>query len=419
MKRTLTALLTAGLLAVAGPALADDALQHARELLAKHPVIDGHNDLPIVIREHGRDVESWDLKGEVPGDTDIPRLREGGVGGQFWSVYIPGTEEVKAAGFARVQLEQIDIARRIIAKYPEVFHFATSAADIEQAGEQGKIASLLGIEGGHAIENSLGALRMFHALGVRYMTLTHSQSNDWADAAGQDGHNGLTAFGREVIREMNRLGMLVDLSHVAPKVMYDVLDIAEAPVIYSHSNAHELTPHMRNVPDAVLQRLPANGGVVMASFIALFNTPGYREWEAGFSQFRGDVQWGEPGYDEAYEAYIAEHPLPRATVSDVADHIEHIARVAGHDHVGIGSDFFGAPEWMVEGLTDVSDIPAVFAELVRRGWSDDQLIALSRGNILRAIRGAEQASARLQQQRGPSTATIEELDGGRKEPELY
>jgi membrane dipeptidase len=338
---------------------------------------------------------------------------------QFWAVYIPGTQEVKAAGFARVQLEQIDIARRIIAKYPDVFHFATSAADVEQAGKQGKIASLLGIEGGHAIENSLGALRMFHALGVRYMTLTHSQSNDWADAAGRDGHNGLTAFGREVVREMNRLGMLVDLSHVAPKVMHDVLDIAEAPVIYSHSNAHELTPHMRNVPDAVLRRLPANGGVVMASFITLFNTPGYREWEAGFRQFRGDLQWGEPGYDEAHEAYSGDHPLPRATVSDVADHIEHIARVAGHDHVGIGSDFFGDAEWMVEGLTDVSDFPALFAELVRRGWSDDHLIALSRGNILRAMRGAEQAAARLQQQRGPSTATIEQLDGGRKEPELY
>ncbi|QIB65294.1 dipeptidase [Kineobactrum salinum] len=400
MKHTLIALLTLAVLALAGPAHADDALRHARELLAEHPLIDGHNDLPYVIREHGRDVESWDLKGEVPGDTNIPKLRDGGVGGQFWSVYIPGTQEAREQGFARIQLEQIDIARRVLAKYPEVFHFSTSVADIEQAREQGKIASLLGMEGGHAIENSLGALRMFYALGVRYMTLTHSQSNDWADAAGQSEHNGLTDFGREVVREMNRLGMLVDLSHVTPKVMQDVLDVSEAPVIYSHSSAHELTPHMRNVPDAVLQRLPDNGGVVMASFIALFNTPGYAEWDAGFTRFRGDVQWGEPEYDGLYEAYIEEHPLPPATVSDVADHIEHIARVAGHDHVGIGSDFFGASEWMVEGLTDADDFPVLFAELVRRGWSDEQLIALSRGNILRAMRAAEQAAGRLQQQRG-------------------
>ena len=247
-------------------------------------------------------------------------------------------------------------------------------------------------------------------LGVRYMTLTHSQSNDWADAAGQDEHNGLTPFGKEVVREMNRLGMLVDISHVSPKTMSDTLDIAVAPVIFSHSNAHGLTGHIRNVPDDILRRLPDNGGVVMASFIDVFNTPGYDEWEAGFQSFRGDVQWGEPGYNELRDKYTADHPPPKAGITDVADHIEYIARIAGPNHVGIGSDFFGDPSWMAEGLTDVSRYPEVFAELVRRGWNDEQLIKLSRTNLITAFKGAEHAAIRVQKERDASIATIKKLD---------
>jgi membrane dipeptidase len=260
---------------------------------------------------------------------------------------------------------------------------------------------------------------MFYELGVRYMTLTHSQSNDWADAAGQTEHNGLTTFGKEVVREMNRLGMLVDISHVSPKTMHDTLDVTQAPVIFSHSNAQGLTAHPRNVPDSVLERLPDNGGVVMASFIDVFNTPGYAEWEAGFKAFRGDVEWGEPGYDEKRAEYVADHPVPKAQISDVADHIEYIAEVAGTDHVGMGSDFYGDPTWMVEGLTDVSDFPKVFAELVRRGWSDDQLIKLARGNIIRALAQTERAASRIRKERGPSIATIEELDGGAEKPDVW
>jgi membrane dipeptidase len=277
----------------------------------------------------------------------------------------------------------------------------------------------MGMEGGHAIENSLGALRMFYELGVRYMTLTHSQNNDWADAAGHDEHNGLTDFGKEVVREMNRIGMLVDLSHVSPKTMNDTLDVAVAPVIYSHSSAKELTGHPRNVPDQVLRRLTDNGGVVMASFIDVFNTPGYDEWEAGFAQARGAVEWGEPGYDEAREAYIKDNPVPKAGISDVADHIEHIRDVAGVDHVGMGSDFFGDSEWMAEGLTQPSDYPNLFAELIRRGWSDEDLIKISRGNIIRALAEAEAAASRIQKERDASFATIEELDGKQDKPDVY
>ncbi|MEQ8262049.1 dipeptidase [Pseudohaliea sp.] len=377
------------------PGRADDALERARALLEAHPIIDGHNDLPWVIREYGAEVADWDFHGEVPGDTDIPRLRAGGVGGQFWSVFIPGTEAMRAEGFAKTQLEQLAVARALVARYPEVFAFTGTADEVEAAMAEGRIASLYGIEGGHAIENSLGALRAYYDLGVRYMTLTHSQSVDWADAAGQDEHGGLTDFGRDVIREMNRLGMLIDLSHVSPAVMNDALDLSEAPVIFSHSNAYALTPHRRNVPDAVLERLRLNGGVVMVSFVNSFNTPGFAEWEAGFKAFRGDVEWGEPGYDEALDAYTAEHPVPDATVADVADHIEHIAAVAGRGHVGIGADLFGEPDWMVPELSEADDYPKLFAELIRRGWTEEQLATLANGNILRALRTAEQVARRL------------------------
>jgi len=408
-----------------GPAHADGrALDEARAILSRHPLIDGHNDLPMVIRESGkppRDVVAYDLGARTAGDTDIARLRAGGVGGQFWSVYVPSAPEAGARGFARIQLEQIDIALRVIERYPRDLAFALTAGDIERANAEGRIASLLGMEGGHAIDNSLGALRDFYRLGVRYMTLTHFNTVDWADASTDVAqHGGLSKFGEEVVREMNRLGMLVDISHVSADTMNDVLDIAEAPVIFSHSNARALSPTPRNVPDAVLARLPKNGGVVMVSFISLFAVQGdeHARWQEAFERETG-VKLGDAAYDAAVAKYTAVHPEPRATVADVADHIEHVRDVAGIDHVGIGADFFGEPAWMAAGLEDVSSYPQLFAELIRRGWTEEALSKLARGNVLRVLRGAEQASARLQKLRAPSNQTIEQLDRGQALPDKY
>jgi membrane dipeptidase len=358
----------------------DPHLARALRVLASTPLIDGHNDLPWAIREgesapHDVRAPEHDLRKRTPFHTDIERLRKGRVGGQFWSVYIPfeATEE----GAAKVQLEQIDIALQIIQRYPDVFELARDASDVERVFASGKIASMLGVEGGHAIENSLGALRAYHAMGVRYMTLTHNGTLDWADAANDEHrHGGLTAFGKEVVREMNRLGMLVDLSHTSPETMHDALDVAEAPVIWSHADTRGLRDHPRNVPDDVLERLPANGGVVMITFVPSFLTD--RE---------------------------------EATIGDVADHIEHVVAVAGVDHVGIGSDFDGITSTPV-GLEDVSTYPALFAELSRRGWSEQDLAKLAGENLLRAMREAESAARLIQRERGPSTATIEQLDRG-------
>jgi len=403
---------------------ADEAIARARGILERHPLIDGHNDLPNVIRERGeppRDVAAFDLRRPAVGDTDIARLRAGGVGGQFWSVYIPSSPEDGERGFARAQLEQIDITLRMIERYPDAFSLALTADDVERASATGRIASLLGIEGGHAIENSLGALRAYWRLGVRYMTLTHFNMTDWADSATDTArHGGLTKFGVEVVREMNRLGMLVDISHVSEDAMIDVLDVAEAPVIFSHSNARALSPTPRNVPDTVLARLPGNGGVVMVSFISLFAVQGdeHARWQAAFEKETG-VKLGDAAYDAALAKYTAVNPEPRATLSDVADHIEHIRDVAGIDNVGIGADFFGEPAWMAAGLEDVASYPALFAELIRRGWKDEELARLARGNVLRVLRLAEQAAARLQQARPASYATIEQLDGGKALPNKY
>jgi membrane dipeptidase len=421
----LAASLICAALAIDVVARADDAARaQAREVLSRHPLIDGHNDLPNVIREKGqppRDVAAYDLNARTPGDTDLARLRAGGVGGQFWSVYIPSTPEVAARGFARIQLEQIDIAQRMIERYPADLALALTAGDIERANAAGRIASLLGIEGGHAIENSLGALRAYWRLGVRYMTLTHFNGNDWADSATETPrHGGLSKFGVEVVREMNRLGMLVDLSHVSEDTMNDVLDVAEAPAIFSHSNARALSPTPRNVPDSVLARLPKNGGVVMVSFISLFAVQGdeHARWQEAFERETG-VKLGDDEYDEALERYTVDYPEPRATISDVADHIEHVREVAGIDHVGIGADFFGEPPWMAAGLEDVSRYPELFAELIRRGWTEDALAKLARGNLLRVMREAERAAARIQQTRPASSVTIEQVDGGKPLPEEY
>ncbi len=387
MRKHTWLILAAGLMTASALHAQDEHMEKARRVLDAMPLLDGHNDLPWAIRQDETapfDVEAYDLRRTTSGHTDIARLRAGQVGAQFWSVYIP--MEAVEEGAARYQLEQIDIARRVIRKYPDVFEQAYSVSDVERIFGEGRVASVLGMEGGHAIENSLGALRAYYDLGTRYMTLTHSGNNDWADAGTDEPeHGGLTEFGKEVIREMNRLGMLVDLSHTSPETMNDVLDVAEAPVIYSHSSARALTDHRRNVPDQVLRRLPENGGVVMVTFVPVF-------------------------VSEAARTHAGPGDAPRATLSDVADHIEHIRNVAGVDHVGIGSDFDGIEDTPV-GLEDVSAFPALFAELSRRGWSEEDLAQLAGGNVLRAWREAESAARRIRRIRPPSTKTIEELDG--------
>ena len=313
-----------------------------------------------------------------------------------------------------MQLEQIDIARRIIAKYPELV-LARTAAELRQARAQGKVGSVLGMEGGHAIENSLGALRAYYDLGARYMTLTHNVTLDWADAALDSArHGGLTEFGREVVREMNRLGMLVDLAHVSPGTMSDALDVTEAPVIFSHSSARAIADVPRNVPDSILRRLPQNGGVVMVTFVPGFVSQALIDWGKQYEAAQADARAGADGDSAAVArvmtAWTAAHPKPRATIKDVADHIDHVRKVAGVDHVGLGGDFDGITE-TVDGLEDVSTYPALFAELLRRGWSEADLRKLAGENVLRAFERAETVAKRLQAQRPPSTKTIQQLDG--------
>ena len=392
----------------------DKNLEHARQLIKAAPIIDGHNDLPWAIRTSKTapfDVDAYDLRQTTPGHTDFARLAAGGVGGQFWSIYVPG--EVKDSGYAKIQLEEFDIARRFIAKYPDRLTLALTAADIEAANQAGKIASLLGMEGGHAIENSLGALRVYYDLGARYMTLTHNVTLDWADAAlDKPLHGGLTAFGREVIAEMNRMGMMVDLSHVSPGVMSDALDVTQSPVIFSHSSARALVDYPRNVPDSILARMPKNGGVVMVTFVPAFVSTEVMAWEGKVRDWK---PVGVPETDTAAvkaqrEEWLKDNPRPQATLAQVADHIEHVKKQAGADHVGIGSDFDGIDTAPV-GLQDVSAFPALFAELIRRGWSDEDLKKLARGNILRVLRANEQVAARLQKAKRPSVQTIQQLDG--------
>lgn len=369
----------------------DRALAHARQLLRAAILVDGHNDLPWAIREDKRapgDVAAYDLRGTVPGHTDLRRLELGGVGAQFWSVYTPG----EAAGnYARTQLEQIDIARRMIERYPESLQLATTVAQIRAAHREGRIASLLGMEGGHAIESSLGALRAYYDLGVRYMTLTHNVHTDWADSAALPPvHGGLTPFGEQVVQEMNRLGMLVDLSHGSEGTMDDALRVSKAPVIFSHSSARALCDVPRNVPDAILRRLKQNGGVVMVTFVAGFIDPAIGAVQVPAMQ---EVARRAAGKSPEERARIAQEVMsklkvPPTTIAKVADHIEHIRRVAGVEHVGIGGDFDGNTLWP-EGLSDVSMYPNLFAELIRRGWTDQELTLLAGENLLRAMSKAE------------------------------
>ena len=385
------------------PLHADPALDHAKEVLAKSILFDGHNDLPWAIRQYKAApglVEAYDIRGKAPedGQTDIPRLRAGGVGAVFWSVYTPGEA---AGGFAKTQLEQIDIARRLIARYPDTFTLASTAADIRAAKAAGKIGGMLGAEGGHAIEDSLALLRMYYDLGVRYMTLTHNNHTSWADSAmdSSPGRGGLTEFGEQVVHEMNRVGMLIDLSHTAPDTMRDAIRVSKAPVIFSHSSARALCEIPRNVPDDVIKALPANGGVLMVTFVSPFTSQAAADVALPAMK---DYLARAQGKSEAertaiYEEIAAEMKknMPKVTVAAVADHIEYIRKLAGVDYIGIGSDYDGNSSWP-EGLEDVSMFPNLFAELVRRGWSDEDLGKIAGGNVLRALEQAEAVARRMQ-----------------------
>jgi len=363
----------------------------ARDMLRRYPLIDGHNDLPWALR--ARD-DAPNLAAPVAGThTDLPRLAAGGVGGQFWSVYVPAS---LAGGKAvTTVLEQIDLARAIIASYPEALELALTAADVERIFASGRIASLLGAEGGHAIADSLGVLRMLYALGVRYMTLTHNANVGWADSGTDEPQaGGLTDFGRDVVREMQRIGMLVDLSHTSPATMSDTLDVAAAPVIFSHSSARAVCDNPRNVPDDVLARLAGNGGVCMVTFVPGFVSQDCSDWLAGLKAEAARRGFDSRDFGQLYglkPEWEAAHPRPQATLAQVADHIEHVRQVAGIGHVGIGGDFDGTPDVTI-GLEDVSAYPALFAELTGRGWTEAECAALAGGNLLRVLRDAESAA---------------------------
>jgi membrane dipeptidase len=365
----------------------------ARDLLRRFPLIDGHNDLPWALRDRAAPV---DLAEPVAGThTDLPRLAAGGVGAQFWSVFVPASIPGDTA--VTTVLEQIDLAHRMIAAYPQGLELALTAADVERIFASGRVASLLGAEGGHSIAGSLGVLRMLYALGVRYMTLTHNANVGWADSAtDQRAAGGLTDFGRDVVREMQRLGMLVDLSHVSPDTMHDTLDVVAAPVIFSHSSARAVCDNPRNVPDEVLDRLPGNGGVCMVTFVPAFVSQECADWLADLK-----AEAARRGLDprdlhlvqRIRPEWEAAHPLPQATLAQVADHIEHVRQVAGVEYVGLGGDFDGTPDVTV-GLEDVSAYPALFAELLARGWTEPDCAALAGGNLLRVLRAAESFAAR-------------------------
>ena len=391
-----------------------DTAARIRTLLAEHPVVDGHNDLAWEARERvGYDWEALDISREgCPTHTDIPRLRAGGVGAQFWSVFVPSTLQGGAAVTAT--LEQVDAVHAMAARYAADLDLATTRADVERAWSHGQIASLLGAEGGHSIDCSLGTLRMLHALGVRYLTLTHNDNVPWADSATDEPVlGGLSPFGREVVREMNRLGMLVDLSHVSADTMRDALDVAQAPVVFSHSSARAVCDHPRNVPDDVLARLAGNAGVCMVTFVPKFISPAVREWDLKTKDAaeRAGVDVRD---DTAYDAFVAKRtkrrPAPRASIDDVVAHVEHVREVAGAAHIGLGGDYDGV-DALPDGLEDVSCYPRLLEALAERGWGDDDLAALAGGNALRVLGEAERRSAEIALTRGPSLARIEDLDG--------
>ena len=384
-------------------------LDRAHALLKEAPVIDGHNDFPWALREHepSRSLDALDISRSQPGImTDIPRLKAGGVGGQFWSVYVP--TDVKGGEAVTETLEEIDTVYRMVRKYPGTFAIASTADDVDRISKEGKVASMMGVEGGHCIDNSLAVLRMYYRLGARYMTLTHFKNTDWADSATDTPKfHGLAPFGEEVVKEMNWLGMLVDVSHVSPETMEDALRVTQAPVIFSHSDAFALTDHPRNVPDDVLQMLKANGGVIMASFVPGFVSEDLHKWNDAHDAEQNRLKGLHPNDDAAVKAgmdqWAAAHPEPHATIAQVADHIDHIRQVAGIDHIGLGSDFDGI-EQVIPELNDVSKYPLLVAELLHRGYSDADVKKITHENILRVMREVERVSKKLQAERGPSTA---------------
>jgi membrane dipeptidase len=390
-----------------------DVASRVRAVLAGHPVLDGHNDLPWEVRERvGSDLDRLDLEaGGLPTHTDLPRMRAGGVGAQFWSVFVPAN--LAGAAAVAATLEQVDLVRRMVHRHRDHLAWACTADDVERAWAEGRIASLMGAEGGHSIDSSLGVLRMLFALGVRYLTLTHNANVPWADSA-TDEHvlGGLSAFGREVVAEMNRLGMLVDLSHVSAATMSDALDASEAPVIFSHSSARALVDHGRNVPDDVLERLAGNGGVCMVTFVPAFVSPAVFEWDrlARDAAAAAGIAAGDYPASAAFlRNYGRRHREPPSSVDDVVAHCEHMREVAGIEHLGLGGDYDGV-EHQPAGLEDVSAYPRLLEALAERGWSDDDLARLSSGNILRVLRSADDVARSAQASRGPSVATIEALD---------
>ena len=345
--------------------------------------------------------------------TDIPRLREGGVGGQFWSVFV--STDLPPGDFVQATVEQIDLVYNLLQRYPGTFQLALTADDVEAAFEAGKIASLIGMEGGHSIGSSLATLRMFYRLGARYMTLTHNKNVPWADSCTDTPQaNGLTDFGREVVREMNRLGMLVDLSHVSAETMHDALDAPEAPIIFSHSSARAVTDHPRNAPDDVLRRLPDNGGVIMANFVPAFVSQEVYEHsqrrDTERHRLQGSPDSSDASVDEGLRRWDEDNSAPRAALKDVADHIDHIRSVAGVDYIGLGADFDGITTVPV-GLEDVSTYPLLTAELIRREYDDQDILKILGGNVLRVMREVEAKAASLQRDRAPSEALIEDVDG--------
>lgn len=387
--------LSAATTAVGAP---PEVSERARRVHDASILFDGHNDLPWMMREHG-DVkfEKFDIGQRMKGgQTDIPRIRQGGLKAQFWSVFIPSEHPNPA----QTVTEQIDLVHRMVERYPNDLEFANTADDVERIVKAGKVASLIGIEGGVAIENNLAQLRAFHRLGARYMTLTHNKSLDWVDAAfGSHDNHGLSPFGERVVREMNRLGMFVDISHVSPETMEDVLRISQAPVIASHSSAFAITPSPRNVPDNILKELPKNGGVVMVNFYTEFikhESPRLAAEEKALKEKFPNPE----DYKKAYEEWAKVNKSPRGTIPDLVDHIDHIVKVAGIDHVGIGSDFDGINSWPV-GLEDVSCYPLLTEELVRRGYSDTDIPKILGGNVIRAFREAGKVAERLQKTTAP------------------
>ena len=381
----------------------DPMVDRARRLLREVPIIDGHNDYPWEVRQKAKlDLAVLDMRQPQPSImTDFARLAQGGVGGQFWSVYVPspapGTDPATSV---TMTLEQIDIVHRMVARYPDKLALALTADDIERAQRQGKIASLIGMEGGHSINSSIATLRMMYRLGARYMTLAHSLNVPWADSATDTPKlDGLSPLGEEIVREMNRLGMLVDLSHVSPATMADALRVSVAPIIFSHSSARALTDVPRNVPDDILRQVPKNGGVVMVTFVPQFISRevaahGSRE-TAERARLTAQAGSTPESVNKAIDAWRAANPAPRASMLQVADHIDHIKKVAGIDHIGLGGDFDGISTVIV-GLEDVSTYPLLIAELLRRGYTDDDVKKIAARNILRVMRGAEAVAAKLQ-----------------------